>query len=56
MSALAIEAMMEAQSRERWEKTGNRITAQGPIELNKRVRADAAIFKEIFDTLNIKVD
>jgi tripartite-type tricarboxylate transporter receptor subunit TctC len=56
MSALAIEAMMEPQSRERWEKTGNRITAQGPAELNKRVKADAAIFKEVFDTLKIKVD
>ena len=56
ISKLAIEAMNEPTTRKRWESTGNRITAEGPAALNKRIKRDAAIFEEIFKTLQIKVN
>jgi tripartite-type tricarboxylate transporter receptor subunit TctC len=56
VSRLASEAMMEPATRQKWEQTGNRITAQGPAALNERIKRDAATFKDIFQELNIRVN
>ena len=55
ISQLAIDAMKDSKTSRRLEENGSRITARGPEVLAERIAREQPMWKEIVDTVGVKV-